>query len=52
MGVYPLFIRSTMAGMSMHRPAVAEPLVFDVCTCIRDATLASGIMLAVRPTTA
>ncbi|PTL81365.1 FHA domain-containing protein [Vitiosangium sp. GDMCC 1.1324] len=30
MGVRPLFTRSTLTGLSLHRPTVAEPLVLEV----------------------
>jgi hypothetical protein len=49
MGVRPLFTRSTLTGLSMRRPTVAEPLVLEVRKRPHGATLAPGITLGRTP---
>ena len=48
-GVRPLFTRSTMTGLSVRRPTVAEPLVLEVRKSGASAALAAGITLGRTP---
>lgn len=48
-GVRPLFTRSTMTGLSVRRPTVAEPLVLEVRKSMGSAALAAGITLGRTP---
>ncbi len=49
MGVRPLFTRSTLTGMSLNRPTVAEPLVLEVRKRTHGVTLDAGITLGRTP---
>jgi hypothetical protein len=49
MGVRPLFTRSTLPGLSMSRPTVAEPLVLEVRKRTHATSLHAGVTLGRTP---